>query len=603
MKKPLLILMIVVASLFLFGYAHAQIVPAQNQIILSPYGGVIVATSSTATHKLSASTTLATYFGGTGTSVLPTLGQILLGNTNGTYSPVSTTSLGIRAGLSTSTPWTVSSLAYVVSDSAVSSVATTTLTGNSQIALSNPIVVIGGSPSVLSIVADSIGDTQLAFNTGQNLTTASSPTFAGLTIGTLTGPLQAISGVVSASSTLSVGYGGTSSTTLTGILKGNGTGPIQTAISGTDYEAALTFSDGLNRSVNAVNCVTATGSVKGCLSSTDWTTFNSKVSTTRALTIAGTANQITSSAGAQDLSADRTWTLSLPSHVIFPSSYQAALGSTTNATSSNLTVTGNAIISGLTSALLLTDANGLLAEYAGAGCTSQVVEDISALGASNCVSINNGYWSGTDLAVTNGGTGLSTFGGTNTLLYTTAADTLSSEAALTYNPTTNLLTVDNASTTNFSAATWLGIPNNTNPAVAVAGTLAINTTAASSSLAFYDGTAERQLFAETDFAFNYPTTTAAAGTTTKLISGPIRSTTYTQIGCLSRGGTAVVQIGNGTASSTSVISATGNTTTYTTLSSNNVFDKGVARFIAIGTFSATSVTEVTCTIGRRYDAS
>ncbi len=33
---------------------------------------------------------------------------------------------------------------------------------------------------------------------------------------------------------------------------------------------------------------------------------------TRQLTIAGTANQITSSAGAQDLSADRTWTLSIP---------------------------------------------------------------------------------------------------------------------------------------------------------------------------------------------------------------------------------------------------------------------------------------------------
>lgn len=60
--------------------------------------------------------------------------------------------------------------------------ATTTLSGNSQIALSNPIAVFGSSPSVLSIVADSIGDTQLAFNTGQDLTTASSPTFSALTV-------------------------------------------------------------------------------------------------------------------------------------------------------------------------------------------------------------------------------------------------------------------------------------------------------------------------------------------------------------------------------------------------------------------------------------
>lgn len=39
------------------------------------------------------------------------------------------------------------------------------------------------------------------------------------------------------------------------------------------------------------------------------------VATTRQITIAGTANEITSSAGAQDLSADRTWTLSLPATI------------------------------------------------------------------------------------------------------------------------------------------------------------------------------------------------------------------------------------------------------------------------------------------------
>lgn len=57
------------------------------------------------------------------------------------------------------------------------------------------------------------------------------------------------------------------------------------------------------------------------------------VAPTRQITVAGTANQVTSSAGAQDLSADRTWTLSLPSHVIFPSSFQVASATTTNATS------------------------------------------------------------------------------------------------------------------------------------------------------------------------------------------------------------------------------------------------------------------------------
>ncbi len=105
----------------------------------------------------------------------------------------------------------------------------------------------------------------------------------GLTIGTLTGPLQAIGGQVTASSTLSVAYGGTSSTTLTGLLKGNGVGPIQTAIAGTDYQAAGSY---------ALQATT--------------------------ITVNGTANQITSSAGAQDLSANRTWTLSLPSPIVPP---------------------------------------------------------------------------------------------------------------------------------------------------------------------------------------------------------------------------------------------------------------------------------------------
>lgn len=41
------------------------------------------------------------------------------------------------------------------------------------------------------------------------------------------------------------------------------------------------------------------------------------VSVARSITIAGTANEITSSAGAQDLSANRTWTLSLPTALTF----------------------------------------------------------------------------------------------------------------------------------------------------------------------------------------------------------------------------------------------------------------------------------------------
>ena len=57
--------------------------------------------------------------------------------------------------------------------------------------------------------------------------------------------------------------------------------------------------------------------VKG-LSSAIQTQLGTKAATATTITIAGTANQITSSAGAQDLSANRTWTLSLPADVLIP---------------------------------------------------------------------------------------------------------------------------------------------------------------------------------------------------------------------------------------------------------------------------------------------
>jgi hypothetical protein len=41
-------------------------------------------------------------------------------------------------------------------------------------------------------------------------------------------------------------------------------------------ENLLTFSTGLLRTTNAITCITASGSALGCLSSTDWTTFNGK---------------------------------------------------------------------------------------------------------------------------------------------------------------------------------------------------------------------------------------------------------------------------------------------------------------------------------------
>ena len=133
-----------------------------------------------------------------------------------------------------------------------------------------------------------------------------------------------------------------------GLLKTDTAGKVGLGVADTDYQVPLTFGDGLTRTANDVDCDTASGSVFGCLTSADWTTFNNKVSATRALTVAGTANQITSSAGSQDLSADRTWTLSFPNHIIFPSSFQVTSATTTHATSTNHDITGLFTFNGVT---------------------------------------------------------------------------------------------------------------------------------------------------------------------------------------------------------------------------------------------------------------
>ena len=93
--------------------------------------------------------------------------------------------------------------------------------------------------------------------------------------------------ITSVSIASSNGFSGTSSggatpvltlsTTITGILKGNGTA-ISAATSGTDYENPLTFTSPLSRTSNTISIPVATTSVNGYLSSTDWTTFNNKLS-------------------------------------------------------------------------------------------------------------------------------------------------------------------------------------------------------------------------------------------------------------------------------------------------------------------------------------
>lgn len=75
--------------------------------------------------------------------------------------------------------------------------------------------------------------------------------------------------------------------------------------------------------------------------------------TSLTLTIAGTANEITSSAGAQDLSANRTWTLSLPAALTFTGK------TVTGGTFAGPVVTGNADF-GTAGVRITTDGDGAI---------------------------------------------------------------------------------------------------------------------------------------------------------------------------------------------------------------------------------------------------
>lgn len=168
---------------------------------------------------------------------------------------------------------------------------------------------------------------------------------------------------------------------------------ITGSISGNAGTASALAANGTNCSAgNYALGVDASGNAEGC-------TLASLGTVTA---VNGTASQINSSGGT-------TPTLSLPNHVIFPVDFQAAAGSTTNATSTNFSITGAAANCNGTNALT-TNSIGLVT------CTAQqqgTVTSVSGSGGTTGLTLTGGAitTSGTltlggTLIVANGGTGL-----------------------------------------------------------------------------------------------------------------------------------------------------------------------------------------------------
>jgi hypothetical protein len=236
--------------------------------------------------------------GGTGTGTAPAYGQLLVGNASGGYTLTATSSLGISGG--SGSGFSTTSADYWKS------------------------------------VRDFFSTTSAQyFVSVTNLFSTTSADYWGSTKGYATFSYLFPGNATSSALTFSNG--------IVADVTGNLTGNAGTA-------SALAANGANCSSGQAPLGVSASGASENCFDV--WTEAENTAAAyapqSRALTIAGTANQITSSAGAQSLASDRTWTLSLPSYVVFPGSFRTTNSTTTNATTTALDITGLLTFDGIT---------------------------------------------------------------------------------------------------------------------------------------------------------------------------------------------------------------------------------------------------------------
>lgn len=535
--------------------------------------------------------------GGTGTSTAPSYGQLLVGNRGGTYTLTATSSLGITGTggggsgvgtVATSSLETKGGLPYWTTTSGypatLGSVATTTVSCSGSTSCTD-FTVIGSSPVTISSTGGGAGDVVNATGTPGQIAAFSA-------INTLTSTSTANFSSIDATSTtraslfetLSIGNG-TSSTfaianALNGLLKTDGSGSVRVATAGTDYQAALgagtkgqilaylgagvptwtattTFNAPLSYSAGAVSCTNASSGVTGCLTGTDWDTFNGKESALTfgtLLTRSGNTISGSTSPSFKDLNATSSMTIGTLSGVLKAASGLVSTGSdgTDYTLIDALTCSGTDKFSGVTAAGVFT-------------CSADV---------------SGGASSGFIVNATGTPAQLAVFSGLNSLISTS---------------TINVEAVDATSTSRFSVAnlfraiTAFALPNGTGPTVDAVGEMAIDTTDNQLLVGDSGGTPRSIPLERPLFAVTIASTSPAflSGATVPVPRWVKDGRVLTQFRCWVEGGTSVaIQVSDGTNATESITCAT-TVTSDTDVATNDTFTADEKWYIDFGTVTGT----------------
>jgi len=217
-------------------------------------------------------------------------------------------------------------------------------------------------------------------------------------------------------------------------------------------------------------------------------------------------------------------------------------------------------------------------------------------------------WAGNAIGNTVGGTGQDSSGWTGPISVAGGTWEASSTLSVAYIEDGYLLNTGDVGTGvyDFGGATSFEIPNAADPTVSATGQIAVDTTSASSSIRFYDGSEEKSLFASRDKNLILASSTlayignfGASASTTMIIANPYRPTTLNNIYCKTDVGTAWVGFGDGTASTTQVQCTT--TGAEVTPASNNTWTMRENMYVEVGT-SASNPNLITITTNITEDA-